>query len=388
MRSRTFLLTGATGILGTFVLDEAIERGYLPIALMRDADRDMARQRLAKVFEFIGRPGEEGRVRILKGDATLPNLGMNPDELDELRGSVGGVIHCAASTSFSDDQKDDIVRTNVGGVENMLDVFQDTPIPFYHVSTAYVAGKRDGIVYEGELEHDAGFQNVYEQTKNQSEQMVRNAFAEGRLRGAVFRPAIIVGASADGRIAQFWNFYSFIQVLDFAMMRPRRNTSTFHLNANPECTKNLTPVDWTAQAMWRIIEKEGPSGETYHLTNPSPPTHRELVKWGNRLLADIDMRIEFGDEEDGGATFQRQMRGKFESFEGYLNHEPVYDRANTERALEGRLPFPTLDHGYLDRMFYYARENRWRSIFGKRAKTDMSYMKNIVPVEKERAAAS
>lgn len=389
MQGRSLLLTGATGILGSWVLAEALDRGYEPIALMRDSDPAKAKERIATVLDLVERRHLLDRVRILRGDASQPHLGLDGATRSELRATLGAAIHCAACTSFSADDDDDVLSTNIGGVENMVALFSGTDVPFYHVSTAYVAGRREGLCREDELEHDAGFNNTYERSKNLSERIVRNAFEEGRVRGAIFRPAIIVGAAGDGRIAQFMNFYNFIQVLEFALMRRRRGPSNFLLNANPHCTKNLAAVDWTAQAMMRIVDTEGPNGHTYHLTNPNPPTHAFLVEWGNRILAEAGMKIEFADRGPAaGPSFKQAMRGNYEQFEAYLETEPVFDRTNTDRALGGALPFPHVDLPHLDNMIEYARSNRWRSIFGKRAKADTTYINNIVPVDPAKAKAA
>jgi nucleoside-diphosphate-sugar epimerase len=40
---------------------------------------------------------------------------------------------------------------------------------FHHVSTCYVAGKREGVILETELRHEAGYRNYYEESKYLSE---------------------------------------------------------------------------------------------------------------------------------------------------------------------------------------------------------------------------
>jgi thioester reductase-like protein len=379
MRGSRVLLTGATGVLGSWVLAEALRKGHQPIALMRDADVVTARQRLATVLDLAGMSGGEDRVEIVLGDSSESNLGLSKLESERLLANLDSMIHCAACTSFSGNDDDQVLTTNIGGVRHILELLDGTDVSLYHVSTAYVAGQRQGRVLETDLEHDEAYTNTYEESKNEAEQLVRKAFSTGRIKGSVFRPAIIVGATGTGRICQFTNFYNFMQVLEFAAMARRRGMECFHLNANPTCTKNLAPVDWTAEAMWGIIEAEGASGHTYHLTNPDPPSHEYLAEWGNGILSELGMRIECAPQKAAeGGTFKRAMRGRYEHFEGYLVSEPDFDRTNTDRALGDSLPFPTIDHVHLTRMYLYAREQRWRSIFGKRVKPDRAYTQGLL----------
>lgn len=381
MRGPSLLLTGATGIFGSNMLAGALDRGFAPIVMMRDASPDKALERLGTVLDFLGRPEDLSRIRIVQGDAGQEGMGLDSATREELLNEVTAFMHCAACTSFSPDQDEELLQTNVGGVKNVLSFVEAAQVPLYHVSTAYVAGRRQGTILESDLEHDEGYKNTYEESKNRSEQLVREAMASGRVEGSVFRPAILIGSLEDGRIAQFINFYSFMQIIEIAAMRKKRGHSVYQLRANPGCTKNLAPVDWSAAAMWKIIDNDGAQGKTYHLTNPNPPSHEELVAWGNNILQAADIEIQFAQDYCQDATsFKQAMRGKYEHFEGYLDYEPTFDRTNTDAALAGELPFPEFTPEGLNNLLIYARENRWRSIFGKRAQGNKAYFQNIVPV--------
>ena len=68
---------------------------------------------------------------------------------------------------------------------------------FTHISTAYVAGVRCGLIREDDLQDDHGFKNAYEHCKLEAERRVRRAMAD--LPIIVLRPGIIeisIGAAA------------------------------------------------------------------------------------------------------------------------------------------------------------------------------------------------
>src|SRR3954468_4733298 len=85
------------------------------------------------------------RITVLEGD--LPDVPPLPDDLDV-------VIHCAGEVSF-DPPIDEGFATNLHGSLAMLRaVHASGSRPHYmHVSTAYVAGRREGHVTEGSLDH-------------------------------------------------------------------------------------------------------------------------------------------------------------------------------------------------------------------------------------------
>ena len=365
MPRNSVLITGATGILGSWILGEALSGGYNPIALMRERNVAKARARLQAVLALVGHTAGLDKVRIVQGDARRPNLGLDPDEAAQLASGLGMMIHCAASTSFDPGQDDDVWATNVGGVENVLRFLDGTDVPLYHVSSAYVAGRRQGRVLETELDMGQQFRNTYERSKCASERLVHDAIGGGRTRGAVFRPSIIAGASGTGTIAQFMNFYQFLRLIDMTSRGRNGGVQTIRMEADPAGTKNLVPVDWCAKALWAIIDAEGPSARTYHLTNPAPETHTRMADWANAFLEEQN-GIRLHVTEDLG-----EVRSRLESvyhraikhYLPYLEREPDFDRANTDRALAGRLPFPETGPSYLDAIIGFAREQRWRGVF-------------------------
>jgi thioester reductase-like protein len=365
MASRKVFVTGATGILGSWVVADALRQGYRPVVLMRDANEADARRRLSQVLSVAGLKDAAQDVEIHHGDISQPNFGLSLSEVDSIRANTDLFIHCAASVSFDPTKDQDTWQTNVQGTVHVLDVLADTDIPLYHVSTAYVAGKRQGLWRETDLHADQEFNNSYEHSKYECETMVQGAFASGKYRGAIFRPAIIVGATAGGRIAQFLNFYGFLRLMEAATDRRLHPGGPIRLQLDPACTKNLVPVDWTAAALWRIIEKEGPSGQVYNLTHPAPLAVGHLLEWANAKVAELGVTFESGDHGGEGTLLERMAQLQLRHYNPYLKYEPAFDRSNTDKALDGSLPFPEMDANFLDMLFHFASSQGWRNIFAQ-----------------------
>ena len=161
LAGKTLLITGASGFLGKAVLATCL-RELPELAairlLLRAPDDDAANDRLrdqvltARAFE-AGREGADtpltlasGRLSAFAGDVTVPGLGRNePPDLSD----VDAVIHCAASVSF-EQPLDEMLELNVLGTLGVLGALRASGADanFVHVSTAYAAGMRTGLVLE------------------------------------------------------------------------------------------------------------------------------------------------------------------------------------------------------------------------------------------------
>ncbi len=168
------LLTGATGFLGQALL-ERILRCLPPschvVVAIRPSSRRTARQRLdrevltSSAFDRLrSELGAESlaqmiadRVDVVSADLSISGLGLDGAEL-ELVSACKVVIHSAAAVEF-DNPVDLMVRTNLEGTLQLLEVVRPSRPRFVHVSTAYVSGLRRGLIPEaprGQLPGDVG----------------------------------------------------------------------------------------------------------------------------------------------------------------------------------------------------------------------------------------
>jgi fatty acyl-CoA reductase len=161
LAGKRVLLTGATGFLGMALLERLLtDFPDTHIALLiRGKDDTTAQARFEQLLagpafdplksaagETLARVIED-RITIVEGDV------VDPDGLPSLP-PVDLVYHCAASVSF-DPPIDDAFRTNVLGPVAIYEALVDGGSHPYliHVSTAYVAGSRKGVVPEAPLDH-------------------------------------------------------------------------------------------------------------------------------------------------------------------------------------------------------------------------------------------
>jgi len=162
LAGRRLLVTGATGFLGkvwlAHLLAELPELG--PVAVLVRPGRAGARARLEELLATspafwplhehhgadLGR-ALAGRLEPLAGDVATPDLGLDAATLARLAGHVDLVVHLAGITDL-EPTLEDALATNVDGARHALDVARRVGARLLHVSTAYVAGARRGLVEE------------------------------------------------------------------------------------------------------------------------------------------------------------------------------------------------------------------------------------------------
>ncbi len=264
---KVILITGATGFVGQNLVHKIIEteRNSKLVLLVRGATQNEAVTRMEKilvnVFKNSGFDKVRRRIHIVKGDVSEQNLGLTTEQYQRLTRDVTHIIHSAAMTKF-DLSLAEARTINCTGTKNVMDFARHALrsgklIKIAHISTAFVSGNRSGIIYEDELESTGHFSNTYEQSKFESEQMIRKLYND--LPVIIFRPSIIVGHSKTGETTNF-------NVLYYTMKLLYRG----YLKVIPgwkDVLMGVVPIDFVCDAIYHIMLQTSITGnKTYHLT--------------------------------------------------------------------------------------------------------------------------
>jgi thioester reductase-like protein len=162
-------------------------------------------------------------------------------------------------------------RVNIVGTAMVLDFCRACPRLERHnyVSTAYVAGAREGEVLETELDEGQEFKNHYESTKFAAEVLVRASMGEG-IPTTIYRPAIVVGDSRTGETQKFDGPYYMLRTLAALRRGPLAQIG------NPDALFNVVPVDFVIDAIAHAAQDQDAMGHTLHLTDPEPLPSSEV----------------------------------------------------------------------------------------------------------------
>jgi thioester reductase-like protein len=181
------LLTGASGVLGTALLEEFAANPMPPSGPGAPSSAEV-------ICLAHRRPVGRG-LNTVNADLRQPRLGLSAGAWRELAARVSCIVHAAACTRFAAPERD-MWALNVDGTQRILDLAQRAQAPVYHLSSAIVsivpAAQRRGA--EGEIDLDR-----YARSKRAAERLV---LASG-LVSTIVRPSLILGDSATGRTRRF-----------------------------------------------------------------------------------------------------------------------------------------------------------------------------------------
>ncbi|HEY0365170.1 MAG TPA: SDR family oxidoreductase, partial [Pyrinomonadaceae bacterium] len=170
----TFFITGFPGFIANRLLERLARKDCNFILLVQPSLLSRARDEIARITQLSGR--EISDFQFVEGDISAARLALSAAELELVQQQTTRVFHLAAVYDLAVPQ-DLAMRVNAGGTRNVVELARSLPHlrQFHHVSTCYVAGKREGVILETELRHDAGYRNYYEESKYLAELEVESA---------------------------------------------------------------------------------------------------------------------------------------------------------------------------------------------------------------------
>lgn len=251
------LVTGATGMLGSCIVERLVGEGWEARALVRDRSK-------ASWLETLGAE-------------TAPGDLSDPASLRAAAAGCDAVFNAAAAIGSGSDHEA-FRRVNVAGTENVVAAAAAAGARLVHVSSTSVFGRHryhatptDESVPLPELPAA----DAYGRSKQEAERLVLDAHARGRVWAAVVRPPVMYGP----RDRQF-----------APRIGPVLERGIFPLIGGGKTTLTLVHADSVADGAIRAATTDRAGGRVYHLTNDFDVTVAELVRFaarglGRRVLA-------------------------------------------------------------------------------------------------------
>ncbi len=174
--TKKILLTGASGFLGSYILDLLCSKGYRVIAIKRPSSHTALLKHLD--VEWL--------------NADLFDNTVLHDALKE----TDTVIHAAGLVSFHAKDKKSLFKVNVEGTANLVNLSLESKIKrFIHISSVAALGivPDNRMVNENHFGTEEKFSTQYAMSKYLGELEVWRGMAEG-LDALILNPSIILGA--------------------------------------------------------------------------------------------------------------------------------------------------------------------------------------------------
>ena len=362
MSNKYIGLTGATGLLGSYLLKDLLIAGQNVVAFVRKSRTESVRSRIETILQYFEKLNGHFLPRpiVIESDLGQENLGISTEWNHWIQQHVDTMLHNAASLEFQRDEKtNEPYHSNIEGTKNVLGLCRELSIKkFHHVSTAYVCGLREGKVHETELECGQKYGNDYEASKAVSERIVRDASFLDQI--TVYRPAIIVGDSVTGYTPTFHGFYTPLKILypvinpeDVSVQGVKEIIAAMGMHGNDE--KNFVPVDWVSRVMTHILLRPKYHGDCYHLA----PGNRTRIDTMSEVLAEaLSTPRKNGAGTTGIQTtpslnLVEMFLSQMNVYRAYWRNDPHFDMSNTLSAA-GHLTCPKMDKEQMQTLTNYA----------------------------------
>ena len=180
------LVTGATGFIGQHLVPKLLHNGYTVTCLIRDREK-------AEALDY------RDSVGFVYGDVTKPESLHFDIDFDY-------VIHLAAMghvSAASEEAYRQFKEINEGGTDNLIKALavNKSLKRFIHFSSTAAMGPIGVPVLNEDMENNP--QTPYQKSKDRSERVSLDAFAENSFPCVIIRPCMVYGPGGEGEFLKF-----------------------------------------------------------------------------------------------------------------------------------------------------------------------------------------
>ncbi|HEV2288952.1 MAG TPA: SDR family oxidoreductase [Candidatus Acidoferrales bacterium] len=269
-------LTGSTGYIGAHIAANLLGDSSEPLNLLvRARNSQEAKERLWHALQLHMsfpqfREFLDSRLQIFLGDLTGANFGLEDNAYRQLVRSTESIIHCAASLNRKSEKS--CLNVNLRGTLQVIQLGMRARDEhglrrFSHVSTVAVAGQRQNEIVEEDssIDWNRSDYDPYARTKKFCEYMLAELLPD--VPRTIFRPSIVLGDSRRPETNQFDMVQAFVFLAGLPLLPFR-----------PDDRVDIVPVDYVANAITTLHQKEKTAHEIYHLSSGAESeTYRQLT---------------------------------------------------------------------------------------------------------------
>ncbi|MCC5644520.1 amino acid adenylation domain-containing protein [Nostoc sp. CHAB 5824] len=368
-------LTGATGFLGAFLLDELLQQTQADIyCLVRAANAEEGKQKLRRTLEsyLIWNESQSSRIIPVLGDLSEPLLGLSQVQFTALARKLDVIYHNGAWVHHASPYST-LKAANVLGTQEVLRLASQIKIkPVHFISSISVFSAPTGtgvklVCEESNLDDYPIPEGGYTQSKWVAEKLVAIARDRG-LPVSIYRPGRISGHSKTGTFNPNDFFYRLL-------------IGCVQLGSVPEREffDSLAPVDYVSKAIVYLSKQQKSLGKAFHVLN------QELLNL--KILINVVRSFGYSLQQVSDQRWQLELMKIAENFPNHPLYPLIplftlkkasisppkpqnpnfltleFDCSNTQQGLIGTsILCPQTDEKLLTTYFSYLIRNKFLSI--------------------------
>jgi amino acid adenylation domain-containing protein/thioester reductase-like protein len=353
----SILVTGTTGFLGAFLLDELLKstKDHVKIYCLvriKSGDQTDAIHRVVKNLKYyhLWNDNINNRIVPVVGDLTKKYFGLSVAQFNELAQEIDFIFHCASLVNYVYSYS--IIKpAAVNGTQEILRLAcTSTTKPIHYISTNGIFAGEDKEAYLENNDIDSyadHLTNGYGQAKWVAEKLVWEAVSRG-LPVCLYRPGNIGHHSGTG-VTNPSDFQSMIiDACAKVKCVPDKSDWAFE----------LTPVDLLVKSIVLFASNPSCFGQVFNIVQNDPVPSKTVfdllfemklvseyvsfVEWKSRLYAQA---------EEADDYILNVLAQSLVDVEMYLNDESIYDCTRFENCLtEHDIQRPPIDADYFRKL--------------------------------------
>ncbi len=362
---KTAIITGANGFIGSHLLYRLLARGWVVQALGRSTPASPWKDRVHAALQEVGSTAAlPGLVDFHEVNLTSQEQLLEPVVAGHSSANETILFHLAGDTHFKPAAPEAQRVVNIQVPLNLAAALKGRIRRMVHISTAYVAGKRTGLIRENELDCGQEFWNSYEQSKFDAERALTKLCREQDLELVIVRPAIIINDRESGRASTFTHLNALVEVVSrlqdyYGLSNGQVVSKVIRLMADAGARPNLAPVDSILPPLLQIADSADAKGRTFHLCHPQPQTNaevlgliREAYNVSDRLALDFVARI-----PPPLSHTEEMVARSLKVYSPYLNNRLEFDLSNSRSVVpDYDSYFSPIELGYVRKVIGFQRQ--------------------------------
>src|ERR1700677_2406138 len=168
-----YFVTGATGFIGRRLVEQLLANRQGDVYVLVRGKSTGRLDDLVERWGLTAGPSVAERVEPVIGDLRRPLLGIEKEQVEELRGKVEHFFHLAAVYDMTAPAERN-TAVNVGGTTHAVELARALDAKhLHHVSSIAVAGTYRGVFGEDMFDEGQRLPSPYHRTKYESERILR-----------------------------------------------------------------------------------------------------------------------------------------------------------------------------------------------------------------------